>query len=67
VSDEAQEVQTIRASDLVKLMGVVGAAAGLFNALELQYKWTERRPWAKEYNDLGAALRELGLAEVSEP
>jgi hypothetical protein len=48
-------------------MGVVGAAAGLFNALELQYKWTERRPWAKEYNDLGAALRELGLAEVSEP
>lgn len=64
--EEATEAEEIKASDLVKLMGVVGAAAGLYNALEIEYKWTELRPWSKEFTDLGIALRDLGLAEVSD-
>jgi hypothetical protein len=53
----------IKASDLVALMGVVGAAAGLYNALELTEPATFK-PWSGEYEELGNALRTLGLVEV---
>ena len=56
--------EEIKASDLVLLMGVVGAATRLYNALEAEYKWTHLRPWSGEFEQLGAALREMGVEET---
>lgn len=53
-----KEVEAIRASDLMKLMEVVKAATGLYNALEgEEYK-------SPEFDQLGAAFRALGIGEV---
>lgn len=63
MSDEETEVErSIRASDLLKLMGVVEAAAGLFNFCEHIYgaEWG-----CVEFRELGQKLRVLGLSEVT--
>lgn len=56
------EEQTIKASDLLKLMDVVEAATGLWNACEQTFgaRWG-----CSEFKDLGDALRKLGLQEVT--
>lgn len=66
MSDELEVVETIRATDLGKLFSVVECAAGLYNALELHEPPLIRnvRPWSAEFDELGDALRELGLKEV---
>jgi hypothetical protein len=59
-----EHAEAIKASDIAKLMAVVGAAAGLFNRLEREYYVTQLRPWGPEFRELGQALRDLGLPEV---
>jgi hypothetical protein len=60
LSDE--ELNTIKASDLLKLMGVVEKATGLYNACEQTFgaRWN-----CSEFRELGDTLRGLGLKEVS--
>lgn len=54
-----KEAEAIKASDLLKLMDVVKEATGLYNCLE-------RNDYAgPEFDQLGAALRALGLNEVT--
>ena len=53
-----REAEAIRASDLLKLMDVVKEATGLYNALERDGHTSP------EFDQLGAALRALGLGEV---
>jgi hypothetical protein len=53
-------MEEIRASDLTKLMAVVQAAAGLYNALE------QIDASLPEFDELGDALRNLGVSEVVE-
>jgi hypothetical protein len=57
-------VEQIKASDLLKLMEVVKAATGLWNALEAEGA-SELPPAARlEWDQLGEAMRVLGLTEV---
>jgi hypothetical protein len=60
MSDEGQEVEAIRASDLMKLMEVVKAATGLYNVCEHHLELRDQ----VEFRELGDALRALGLNEV---
>jgi hypothetical protein len=59
--------ETIKATDLVKLMAVVDAAVALYNALERDRSFEDdlldiaTEDW---FLILGEALRSLGLAEV---
>lgn len=59
-----ENAEAIKASDLASLMAVVGAAAGLWNRLEQEFKKSLIHAWAPEWRELGAALRDLGLPEV---
>jgi len=59
-----REAEAIKASDLMKLMDVVQAATGLYNAIERQHGPDPERTVAEEWEGLGDALRSLGLAEV---
>lgn len=53
-----REAEAIKASDLLKLMDVVKGATGLYNELEAAgYS-------SPEFDQLGAAMRALGLGEV---
>jgi hypothetical protein len=64
--------ETISKSDLISLFDVVEAAAGLYNEMErvlvLRRRLGTPTAWCDEtldaFNDLGAKLRVLGLAEV---
>jgi hypothetical protein len=66
VNRTEQEKTEIKGTDLVLLMSVVEAAAGLYNALEIHEPTLVRnlKAWRPEYDDLGCALRDLGLPEV---
>ena len=57
----------IKASDLARLMDVVEAAAGLYNELEKKYttEWVPVGEIGKAWHEVGQALRELGLHEVT--
>ncbi len=56
--------ETIKASDLAKLMAVVSTAAGLYNELEIHSLGPDNPDVWVEFTKLGDALRELGLSEV---
>lgn len=65
-----KEVEAIKASDLLKLMDVVKEATGIYNELE-RAKTTmtitlsdDLGVWGA-WDELGSALRALGLMEVS--
>jgi hypothetical protein len=61
----AEEVEAIRASDLLKLMEVVKCATGLWNVIERHAMQGEQPPWiSDDFDLLGGALRDLGLMEV---
>lgn len=51
--------EQIKASDMLKLVSTIDAAAGLYNALE------QLGHSSPEYDALGEKLRELGLREVT--
>lgn len=57
-----EKVEAIKASDLLKLMSAVEKGTGLYNACERTFGSAWNCP---EFHELGAALRELGLQEVS--
>ena len=63
------EPEAIKASDLVKLMDVVQAAAALYNELELAlgggFSLAFEQNTLGAWEDLGEQLRALGLAEVT--
>lgn len=57
-----EEVQSIRGADLLRLMDVVEAATGLYNACEQTFG---ERWGCAEFKELGEKLRAFGLQEVS--
>jgi len=63
----AEEIEAIRASDLLLLMSVVEKATGLYNVLERN---EDRDNWwsdtAGAWTELGDSLRALGLMEVTD-
>jgi hypothetical protein len=54
-----EKVEAIKASDLLLLMDVVRDATGLYNVLERMGHSSQ------EFDELGTALRALGLMEVT--
>ena len=59
------EPEAIKASDLVRLMEVVKAATGVYNALERDFPSGHEPNLWDDWAELGNALRDLGLIEVT--